>query len=30
VCFKIHHLNAIETNVSLVKHEGADFSKPMK
>ena len=30
VCSEIHHLNAIETNVSLVKYEGAEFSRPMK
>ena len=30
VCLEIHHLNAIETYVSLVKYEGAEFSRPMK
>ena len=30
VCSEIHHLNAIELNNSLVKHEGAEFSRPMK
>ena len=30
VCSEIHHLNAIESNDSLVKYEGAEFSRPMK
>ena len=30
VCSEIHHLNAIELNDSLVKYEGAEFSRPMK
>ena len=30
VCLEIHHLNAIESNDSLVKYEGAEFSRPMK
>ena len=30
VCSEIHHLNAIESQDSLVKHEGAEFSRPMK
>ena len=30
VCSEIHHLNAIESYDSLVKYEGAEFSRPMK
>ena len=30
VCSEIHYLNAIESNDSLVKYEGAEFSRPMK
>ena len=30
VCSEIHHHNVIESYDSLIKYEGAEFSRPMK